>query len=98
MKKLVILFFLLIILTGCNKEITKEMINEQIIEEIKKCKEAGLTYRSHLNSNGMTVNIVCEDMDKDDPWSIQKRICEDKGGIPIRSGWSGQIKECRMIK
>ena len=29
-------------------------------------------------------------------WNEQKKICEDKGGIPIQSGWDGQIKECRF--
>lgn len=29
-------------------------------------------------------------------WEEQSIICKNKGGIPIQSGWNGQIKECRF--
>lgn len=29
-------------------------------------------------------------------WQTQKEECLGRGGIPIKSNWDGQLKECRL--
>lgn len=29
-------------------------------------------------------------------WELQSKICIEKGGIPIKSAWNGNLKDCKF--
>jgi len=55
MKKFLFILFLFLISCG------KEMSNDEIIKEIKKCKDAGLSHSEYENYDGTVRLIRCTD-------------------------------------
>ena len=61
MLKTILVLVGIVVLTGCELfEPSKEMTNEEIIIETKKCKDAGLDYTTYTAGlGGVTAKIVC---------------------------------------